>query len=97
MSSPGSRAKKAALRLRLFIAGEAPNSLSALQNLRELIASRIAGGLEVVSVEVSVPNSALLRMAGIWNCCRSRARVLQRSSNCREPRRGAGGSCRCAC
>ena len=52
MSPPRSTAKKFALRLRLFVAGEAPNSLSAVHNLRATLAAHpsVNAELEVIDV-----------------------------------------------
>ena len=52
MSPAGKSQKKRVLRLRLFIAGDAPNSLSAIHNLRATLAAHpyAEADLEIVDV-----------------------------------------------
>ena len=51
MTSPRSSNKKRPLRLQLFIAGDAPNSVSALRNLRTVLtAHAVEAELEIIDV-----------------------------------------------
>ena len=52
MSPSRSRAKSAALHLRLFVAGDAPNSRSAIQNLRATLAAYPSLDAEVEIIDV---------------------------------------------
>lgn len=52
MSPSRAGSKKRTLRLRLFVAGEAPNSLSAVHNLRTTLAAHPSVEVDLVIVDV---------------------------------------------